>query len=267
MHELELGDAIADWFSVRQDAATHLLVLVPPEAVYAWTTALRVPLRRCYIGDRALAEAQARTGWSVSDLIRSRLPDPGSVMAGDFGEILAAIFQFADGAGALLEPKKWRLKQDRRHPAPYTDIVQLHLPEWPRASNRDAVLAAEVKTKATNGASAPIVSAIDGAARDRDDRLTKTLVWLRERSLFEDLGTVRTEHLERFISDLDQPAYDRRFRAVAVISAELADAEILDAPADPPGDIGLVVLSVPDLKQAYEGVYQAAILQAEAGAQ
>lgn len=266
MHELGLDKTnVADWFSNRHEAATHLLVLVPVQAVQTWATALGVPLRRCYVGDRALAQAQARSGRTASDLVSTRLPDPGSTMSGDFGEILTAIFQSADGSRPnLLEPKKWRLKQDRRGPAPYTDIVQFHVPEWPNPSENDAILAAEVKTKATNGTSAPIPSAIDGAARDRDDRLTKTLVWLRERSLFEDLGTVTTEHLERFISGLELPPYSRHYRAVAVVSSELADKELLDAPAQRPEDIGLVVISVPELKLAYEAVYQSAVNHPEA---
>src|SRR5690349_3073927 len=57
-------------------------------------------------------------------------------MTGDFGEFVAFLFL---GSRAhpedVVGPMKWRLKQDRLKPAPYSDVVQFALPDWPSSSS------------------------------------------------------------------------------------------------------------------------------------
>ena len=54
-------------------------------------------------------------------------------MAGDFGEMLAFIFQLADkGELDLCGPKKWRLKIDRRKASPMSDVCLLYTSPSPR---------------------------------------------------------------------------------------------------------------------------------------
>jgi hypothetical protein len=260
MRELGLDAAmIATWFPTESESP-FVLIRVAPAAADTWAELLKVPVRRCYVADQTLEQNAARTGATVSDLVAARLPEPGSVMAGDFGEILAALYQGADQApGEALEPKKWRLKQDRTKPAPYSDIVQFVLPDWPASCDRDKLLCAEVKTKSTPGASEPITQAIADSRKDQDGRLIKTLLWLRERAFYEELGTISLEHLDRFINSTDHPAATKTFRAVAVICASLVEAEIKSAPFDRPTSCTVVVISVPDLKEHYEAVYKAVL--------
>ncbi|SFM36040.1 protein of unknown function [Ectothiorhodospira mobilis] len=179
-------------------------------------------------------------------------------MAGDFGEILVFLYHAAiEPEVDLIGPKKWRLKQDRTKPAPFSDVVHFVLPHWPEASTEDRILCSEVKTKSTNAESTPISSAIADCEKDRTSRLAKTLVWLKERALHEDLGTTTVAHIERFTNATDHPYVQKEFRAVAVVCASLVDEELADAPEEEPTDYTVVVIAIPDLKRRYEEVFDA----------
>lgn len=249
--------AIAPWFAEEQQSP-YVLVRVSDEHASAWAGALGVPIRRCYIGDALLDERARLTGKPKSELVAAKLPDRGSTMAGDFGEILVYLYHAAaEPEIALIGPKKWRLKQDRTKPAPYSDVVHFVLPHWPESSADDRILCSEVKTKSTAGDSSPISSAVADCEKDRTSRLAKTLVWLKERALHEDLGTTTVAHLERFTKANDHPEAQKQFRAVAVVCASLVDKELVDAPDKQPADLTVVVIVVPSLKQRYEEVFGA----------
>lgn len=258
MRDLGIDSAtIAPWFA-NERQSPYVLVRVSDEHAAAWSDVLGVPVRRCYIDDALLDQRAQATGRRKSDLVAAKLPDRGSTMAGDFGEILVFLYHAAVEPGvSLIGPKKWRLKQDRTKPAPYSDVVHFVLPHWPEASTDDRILCSEVKTKSTNGDSTPISSAIADCEKDRTSRLAKTLVWLKERALHEDLGTTTVAHLERFTKATDHPEAQKQFRAVALVCASLVDDELADAPEEEPTDHTVVVIAVPDLKQRYEDVFDA----------
>lgn len=246
------------WFPHSKEAP-YVLVRVSDEHAKAWADALGVAVRRCYVSDSVVEERAKATGVSKAEIIAARLPDAGSTMAGDFGEILVYFYQAAkEHPGALLGPKKWRLKQDRTKPAPHSDVVQFVLPSWPTPSDKDILLCSEVKTKSTNGNSSPITSAIEDSAKDRTSRLARTLVWLRERALLEPLGDIQLVHLDRFINATEHPPATKRFRAVAVICSSLVDGESVDAPTEVSSDYTVVVIAVPDLHKTYTAVFEAA---------
>lgn len=260
MRDLGIEKAIlAPWFAEEKETP-YVLVRVSDEQAAAWADVLRMPVRRCYIDDALLDERAAVTGRPKSELVAAKLPDRGSTMAGDFGEILVFLYHAAVEPGCEpIGPKKWRLKQDRTKPAPHSDVVQFVLPHWPEASPDDRILCSEVKTKATNGVSTPISSAIADCEKDRTSRLAKTLVWLKERALHEDLGTTTVAHLERFIQATDHPEAQKHFRAVAVVCGSLVDEELADTPDEEPSDHTVVVIAVPELKQRYEEVFDAVL--------
>ncbi|WP_448255473.1 Hachiman antiphage defense system protein HamA [Microbacterium aurum] len=264
MQELEVDlEAFGELFATIQ-SSPFTLVEIDAEQATALAGRLGVPVRRCYIGDRALHERMARTESSAQTIIGAKLPDRGSTMAGDFGEILTALFQAArEHPGEVLDPMKWRLKQDRTKPAPGSDVVQLILPHWPSPSDEDRVICSEVKTKSTQGNSRPVASAIEDSKKDSSRRFVKTLNWLKERALDTGLSTVSVEQLDRFIHAVDYPAAQREFRAVAVISAALVEAELEGVEAPPADERALIVISVPDLKANYESVYEAALVSAD----
>lgn len=128
---------IAPWFA-DEHQSPYVLVRVSDEHAAAWSDVLGVPVRRCYIEDALLDQRAQTAGRPKSELVAVKLPDRGSTMAGDFGEILVFLYHAAVDPGVnLIGPKKWRLKQDRTKPAPYSDVVQFVLPHWPEASTDD----------------------------------------------------------------------------------------------------------------------------------
>jgi len=258
---IELGIDVSrflPWFRHEQEQP-YVLIRVPVEHAACWADVLSVPLRRCYITDDALERSAQRTGLPKSDLVAAKLPDPGSTMAGDFGEILVYLYHAAQQhPTTVIGPKKWRLKQDRSKPAPYSDVIHFVVQSWPQSTENDLLLCSEVKTKSTNGASTPITAAMADCEKDRTSRLAKTLVWLRERALFEDLGSTNIDHLERFINATDHPPAQKHFRAVAVVCSSIVNDELSDAPDEAPADYTLLVISVPNLKERYEEVFNAA---------
>ena len=258
MRELGIDTAILpQWFAVEQQSP-YVLVRVSNEHAAVWADVLGEPVRRCYIDDALLDARAAATGRPKLELVAAKLPDRGSTMAGDFGEILVFLYHAAVEQGVeLIGPMKWRLKQDRRKPAPYSDVVHFVLPHWPESSTDDRILCSEVKTKSTNGDSTPISAAIADCEKDRTSRLAKTLVWLKERALHEDLGSTTIAHLERFTKATDHPLAQKQFRAVVLISANLLDDELAEAPDEETTDHTVVVIAVPDLKQRYEEVFDA----------
>lgn len=259
MDDLEVDfSTVLPWFPHEQEEP-YVLIRVSAEHAQAWARVLGVPLRRCYITDAALQARAAALGISRRQVLATKLPDPGSTMAGDFGEILGYFYQAArelptEAVGA----KRWRLKQDRTKPAPGSDVVHLVLPAWPNASAQDAVLCSEVKLKSTDGKSTPIADAIQDCEKDRTSRLARTLVWLRERAHGEDLGDISIAQLERFINATDFPAATRRFRAVAVVCETLAEKELVAAPAQQSAHYQVVVVVVPTLRETYMAVFNAA---------
>jgi hypothetical protein len=256
MDELQFDFTTAlAWFQEHQ-AQPYELVKVTAEHAAELANQMAVSVRRCYIVDPVLVGRALATGRPQSEILASKLPDPGSTMAGDFGEILCYFYQSARALPAnAIGAKKWRLKQDRTKPAPRSDVIHFVMPNRPAASAEDAILCSEVKLKSTPAASAPIASAINDCAKDRTSRLAETLVWLRERALTEFLGDVDIPLLDRFINQIDHPPAPRRYRAVAVICSSLVEAELLTAPTTPSPDFTLVVIAVPNLKATYEAVY------------
>ena len=254
---LNLGQ-VREWFTCEQDTP-YVLIRVSTGRAQRLSEDLAIAVRRCYITDSVLLERAAAHCIPQEEIIAAKLPDPGSTMSGDFGEILIYLYQGtreypANPLGAI----KWRLKQDRTKSAPYSDVVHFVLPSWPRSSADDILLCAEIKTKSTDGNFRPIARAIADSLKDRTSRLAKTLVWLRERALTEDLDDVQIDHLDRFINATDHPVAQKRFQAVAVVSGDLETEELANAPREASFEYTVTVVSVPQLQAVYTSVFEAA---------
>lgn len=260
-HVNDLGleiDTVVPWFAVEPQAG-YTRVAVAAEYTTTWDDILRDAVRRCYISDEQLAERAHVANITPAEIVAALLPDPGSIMSGDFGEIVGYIYLASrEAATAVIGPKRWRLKYARTHSAPGSDVIQLILPQWPQPSDQDRLVCAEVKAKATAGNFAPIAAAIDGSQRDRTSRLSRTLVWLRERSLFQDIGTVTIAQLNRFINATEFPPHIRQYHAIVVICSNLVGAELATlVPANIPAGCALAVISVPNLQNTYTTVFEA----------
>ncbi|HCG6867304.1 TPA: DUF1837 domain-containing protein [Vibrio parahaemolyticus] len=252
----DFNDAAA-WFHHQQNEP-FALVKLTEEQVNQLIDRAGVAVRRCYISDQKIIDASNMSGLPKEQVLASRLPSPGSTMAGDFGEILGYFYQSTkELPGFAIGVKKWRLKQDRTKPAPKSDVVHFVMPHRPQASGEDSLLCAEVKVKSTSGSSTPITSAIEDSGKDQTSRLASTLVWLRERAITEpeQLGDVDIPLLNRFINLVDHPPIDRRFHAIAVICEGLVDQELIVAPDEVDPNFSLLVIVVPHLKETYESLF------------
>lgn len=254
----DFNNAIA-WFHHQQNQP-YALVRLTEEQVGQLLGEAGVAVRRCYITDQKLIDSSTASGITEAQVLASRLPDPGSTMAGDFGEILGYFYQSTKELPEFaIGTKKWRLKQDRTKPAPKSDVVHFVMPNRPQSSAEDSVLCAEVKVKSTAGTSTPIASAIEDSAKDQTSRLASTLVWLRERAITDpdQLGDVDIPLLNRFIDLIDHPPISKRFHAIAVICESLAEHELLAAPDTESADFSLLIILVPNLRQTYESLFNA----------
>ncbi|NRD57032.1 Hachiman antiphage defense system protein HamA [Corallococcus exiguus] len=246
------------WFPPTQ-TSPYTLIQVSNENAKSWAHHLGVAVRRCYITDKHLADRAALLGLPASEILASKMPDPGSTMSGDFGEIITFILQSSQKhPQAIIGPKKWRLKQDRTKPAPHSDVIHFLVPNWPSSSSNDALLCAEVKTKSLEGSSTPIKKAIEDSAKDRVSRLGRTLTWLRERALNEDLGELTIAHLSRFINATNHPPAAKNFSAVAILCSSLTKSELKDAPTQASPDYSVIIMSIPELKATYTSIFDAA---------
>lgn len=269
MQELGLDlDLVRSFFDEVDDG----IICITVSAVDAdtWPDVLASAMRLAYISDHLLTDGVAATGKSPADVVAAKLPTEGSIKSGDFAEFLAALFLGAREVGVeVLDAKKLRLKYDRDKASPRTDVVQFHLPDWPNPSDADRVVSAEAKGKATRSDRNQAEAAVQGSVEDRDGRLAKTLVWLRERALGDGYGgtlvggTVTHQHLDRFVEADAHPPYQREFNAVLIICESLVDEELNDLDLPAPDESRLFVISVPDLKDRYEAMLAAVLAVAE----
>lgn len=258
MIELGLTPAVAAPWFVTQPQQGFTRIDVPADVASTWGLVLRDAFRRAYISDQRLQARAQATQNTRAAVLAAKLPDAGAVMSGDFGEIVGFIYLASRiPHQPTIGPKRWRLKQDRTKAAPGLDVVQFVLPEWPNAGDQDRVVCAEVKAKATPGPFRPIAKAIEGSQLDSTSRLSRTLVWLRERALTDDIGAVSIAQLDRFINATEFPPYAREFHAIAVICTNLVEEEIATlVPADIPDGCAVVIISVPQLRDTYTSVYE-----------
>lgn len=241
-----------------------LLIRAHADESEKWAQLLGVPARRCYISDATLME-RAEAGKVAGSLVAAAtIPDPGSVMSGDFGEIVTAFYMAARSLPAVsIDPVRWRYKADRKKAAPYSDVVQFVLPSWPASSAEDRIVCAEVKAKATNGTFDPIEAAGTGSETDRGGRLVNTLEWLKDKALTDGSDVVEIAQLDRFIQAVDHPQALWEFCAVAVIDSDFVDDEIAKGTAPQPDKCALIVISVPKLKKRYTELFDAIVATAD----
>lgn len=220
-------------------------------------------LASCYISQEKLQERSELTGLPLSELIANKIPDKGSVMSGDFGEIFTLYFLDSQYEDDLELIKKWRYKQDRKKAAPHSDVVLFGIKDLHNPSEDDFVICAESKQKATSSKFDPITSAISGYKVDSTSRLAKTLVWLKEKAIDEE-NKDNIDLTSRFADKLDIN-YSKLYKAVAVVDRDLLDDEItkdIDLP-DKNDEFEVIVIGIDDLKCRYESVFKRACSEAD----
>ena len=64
----------------------------------------------CYISNDDLAARVDATDLTASEILQNKIPYRGSVMAGDFGEVLTLFFLGSERTENLQKLRKWRFK-------------------------------------------------------------------------------------------------------------------------------------------------------------
>ncbi|MDO8955214.1 MAG: SAVED domain-containing protein [Gammaproteobacteria bacterium] len=216
----------------------------------------------CYITKPKLKQSLEKTGLPLTDILKNKFPNHGSVMSGDFGEIVSFFFLMSEINSGAVGVKKWRYKQDRLKPAPHSDIIIFYKEHNDKASISDFIMCAETKQKSTHSSFDPIQCAIEGAEKDRVARLARTLAWLREKAIDEETQS-NIKFLERFTHENLDVEYIKTFKAIAIIDRHLLDAEITRTLKIPErnDDFEIIVLGISDLKNLYETVFNRAITE------
>ena len=224
-----------------------------PDATEAFISEITTEFRRCYIEDEDLEEISFRNQMSKADFLEKYVvPDIGNIKSGDFGEILSFFSMLENSLSKRLlfsGPHKW-LWKDRNKAAQYTDAVAFHVKELGMPSTQDILVSIESKMKATKQAAHRIQDAIDGANKDRLDRLAKTLLWLQEK--YARIGDLNNRKLvERFIDPSLFGTYIKVFKAMAILDSEFEEEELSLSTTGSEG-IVVVVFSLANLKLIYE---------------
>ncbi len=220
----------------------------------------------CYISENELTARMNVTGLSASEIIQNKVPDQGSVMAGDFGEVLTLFYLSSERTEIVKKLRKWRFKQDRTKAAPHSDVIIMHRAHDDHPTTEDFVICAEAKLKSTASAFSPIEKSIEGYESDKTGRLARTLVWLKEKAIDQE-SVDAIAYVSRFTDDLLETSFGKKYRAVVVIDLAFMDDELLkqlDLPAQNE-EFEVIVLGIGDLKDLYERSYDRAVEEVSDG--
>ena len=236
-----------------------------------------LPFRRAYLTDEKVDRLETKGQNSRQDVINRRLPDPGDVMSGDFGEILT--FYMATelwSADTNVRPMKWRFKDDPKKASPKTDVVLFRIvndAQHPDAN--DKMVTYEAKAHATpisgkypNHVQKPSITYKDGknrcsfvdavfdADKDRASRAAESLIYLKNKAEDSDDDDLM-DVLLRFEKSYTQPYIAEHSAVVIVESTDLAN-QISRIPADLmttfPG-IAVYCMPIKGLQAIYEQIY------------
>lgn len=271
---------ISDYFTEdKAKYAAHSIVLyVFDEAkTVSFVTECLLPFRRAYLSDEKLDFLESKKQNPRTDIINRRLPDPGCVMSGDFGEILTYYMATELWSPQVnYKPMKWRFKDDSKKSSPKTDVVVFHLVnDVNHPEIKDKVITYESKTRATQISGTykthkhksaitykdgkkqcTFVDAVFDADHDRASRAAESIIYLKNKA--EDSNDDEfMSVLKRFDKGFTVP-YETEFYAVAIVESSDLDNQIARIPADlmttfP--DIILYCMPIKDLEKVYEDIY------------
>lgn len=188
------------------------------------------------------------------------IPEYANIRSGDFGEMLCFLLLKNKGQEKgvwLVGPRKWRWKGDKNKACHGSDVVVFnrhgHTP-----SDKDGIEAVESKMKSVASNGSPIQNAINGAKDDKIKRLAKTLNWIHDRLATEGKPRLR-EAINRYRFLDKNPTYNKKFHAIAIVDGELVEDEIAKELHLSDDEIEVSVISMRNLKGAYEDTFRAII--------
>jgi len=216
-----------------------------------------------YITKSELEKKARANKMSVSDFFEQfiipEIPDYANVRSGDFGEMLCFFLMKNRGhkKGLRLDgPRKWRWKGDKNKACHGSDVVLFHRHDH-KPTNEDRLEVVESKMKSCrNNGYHPIQNAFNGAVEDKVKRLAKTLNWIHDRLAKDGKPRLR-EAINRYRFVDENPTYQKKYHAIAIIDDELVEDEIAKERNLVDDEIEITVVSMKELKSAYETTYEA----------
>lgn len=248
-----------DWLT--ESKAKYTVLELKPEKLKDFINYFPGIIRQCYISDedieRSMQSAGLKSELDEKRIIAACVPDLGSVMAGDFGEIVSHFLLIERSKPEPMEGLlKWRWKEDRNKPMQKTDVVLYKVGKKP--SPDDVIIAAESKAKATSNAKYdPVGVAIIGAKKDITSRLAKSLSWLKDRA-DKDGDIESSKKLSRFIDSQEENfgPYQKYHKAIIFIDANLINSEpLVDHDISDMHNFEILVVVVPNLKETYQAIF------------
>lgn len=250
----------------EHNTENYITLVLKDEHWEEFVNGLAPEYKTSYISDEELKYRVETLESSKAAEFFDILPDQGNIQSGDFGEILSYIlFKERHEKRGIDGPKKWRWKQERNVAAPYTDVI-LYSIKGDKPSKDDLLISVESKMKATKNPHHPIQDAIDGAEKDYVSRIANSLSWIRKKYKDElgkidvNVGAIKNiiAVLNRYIQSETYGPYSKKVKAIAIIDKGLFESEItkeVTIPSYPGLDLSVFVVSIKDLKDAYQTVF------------
>ena len=221
----------------------------------------------CFISENELITRMVEFGTTREQELIEKIPSEWKIKAWDFWEILAYYFFNEKYSWDNLHwPKKWRWKESKDTPAPYSDVV-FFKPINSVPAEDDILISIESKVKSTYSSSySPIQNAIDWAKKDHISRLAKSLPWLKEKYKQELIKDPDNAHLyrnlvnslNRYIESETYWKYIKYVKAIAFIDTDFLTWET-DKPITLPTPViewlEVYVIWINNLKDLYENTY------------
>ncbi|TGL59511.1 hypothetical protein [Leptospira sarikeiensis] len=245
-------------YFTRTDEADYILYSLKNNKHGELVKSIFKHFRTFYIGDVELKDKANLNQITPTEFLREYiLPDKGSIMSGDFGEIcsfLIASEKSKKEKKPVYGPLKWRWK-DKNKASLHTDCILFYRKNFKTASTEDFLISIESKMKATPSKKKHrIQDAIDGAADDKLFRLALTLKWLER--MYAKEGNIKEKlRLERFQNPAKYGGYDIRNKAYAFIDERFLKEEESKA-IENNHNIIVIVFSIEKLKEAYEQTFE-----------
>ena len=271
---------IRDYFTedrAKYAAKGILLYVFDETKTTSFVTECLLPFRRAYLADEKLDRLDAKKHNPRADIINRRLPDPGDVMSGDFGEILTyymAIELWTPDVN--YKPMKWQFKNDPKKACPKTDVILFQfVHDVNHPDSKDRLITYEAKAHATpisgtykmhtrksfisykdGKEQCTFIDAVFDADHDRASRAAESIIYLKNKA--EDIDDDEfMEVLKRFEEGYSVP-YEAEYNAVAIIESTDIDNQLARMPVDlmtKYPDITLYCMPIKNLKKIYEDIY------------
>lgn len=237
-----------------------------------------IPFREAYIDGERLNSIVSKYPVTRREAISQRLPGKGSVMSGDFGEILSFYLACQIWSPSVnVTPMKWRFKDSKKDASKYTDVILFELHDVANPSVDDAMFTYEVKTCATGlgdgtykvhvrpsyknykdgRLECTIIEAVFDANKDAVERAAETIPYLLIRCQDEDLYDLHKQ-IFRF-REAEKTTYKKEYNAVAIIDSASLDKQMTRMPGDllttHPNVNNVYIIPMDNLQNVYESVY------------